>query len=1290
MADVFLGSVYAKLELRDGDLGASVNAAKRSLNGLDGSMAASAAAGEASGAKIGAAFGAVAGVVQSLTTKAFDALTASIGGGIRRFDTLQNYPKIMQNLGYSAEESSKSIQKMSENAKGLPVSLDALASSTKQLAPFTKNLTEATDLSSALSDAFLAAGSSVADTNRGMTQYTQMLAKGKVDMGAWNTLQETMGSSLQQVSKKLLGATGTTQGLYSKLQEGEISFHDFNQAILSLDKEGLPGLKNFRDQAFDATGGIQTTLDNLGAAFNRFWENLIKDVGSENIRTFFSQLGKSAESMGKTIGSAIKFVMPYVQSFMQFMIDNAPIVEKVILGLVAALVGFKVVKGVVGILKPVAGIFGSLGKAATAAAPIAKAGASIGSGVGGFIANSLKPLGDPKVLMGAASVAVIGVALIAMAFAFNQIAGMKVDIAKLGIMALAVPIAAGIFALVGTFGVYAAIGGIATAIIGGGLAAVSAGMSYASNEAKNIDFGSLMKLTGIIVLVSGILAGVSAWATFAAIGAVASAVIGGGLLVASMGLAKASLFVGQIDIGKIVKFSGMLGIVSVILGTLAGFSIFGAVGSIATMVISGGLLVSSLALMAVSKNVDSIKEDNIDRLLGIIAKTTLVLAALSGLSVFAAIGSVVTSVISGGVALAAIQLAIAAEYARRLKPEDLDKLGDMLKKISEWDTGGVFKNLSNMVSSTVMAATARMVRDVSHTLSTIVPVDDKAIDSIKKNMKNFSELETGGVMKSLGNMLSTDMLGKTATNIKDIITTLSGLKSLDNSVIDSLKKNITTLSELETGGVMKSLGDMWASGNLQKVAENIKKIVNDLTGLKAPDNGVINALKTAITNLSKIEIQGNGLFQNKGADAEQLAGIVSKIREMADKLSGFPSIDYGKVLGFVNSIKVFDRIDDNARNGVRRLNELGDSLSNINWIKSILGNVPEGIWENTLRLVNSIKLFDRIDDNARNGAMRLATMKDSLGNIDWVKKILGDVPADLPVKAQSLVDAINKLGGINVDTGRLRGLGLDLVNNLINGIKTGIGSIGDVGRSLQGAFWNAIQAKMSDEFYQGVAMANQFINGLRSKNGDIASVGRNMQGALWNAIQGKMQDEYWQGAAMAGKFVEGLKSKNGEFYGVGSNAVQGFINGANSKNPYSTGWNIASRFLQGLKDKGKEGSPWKTTFQSGAWAGEGFANGILRSEDGVVRAASTIADAVMDTMNLDNMGNMMVTPNMTELNSSVRSLSSSIDLKDVDRANEVAIYGNISINSSATNGASLLDDLARATILSDKGMATAV
>lgn len=39
-------------------------------------------------------------------------------------DTLNNYPKVMSNLGIATEDAQKSINKMSEKLSGLPTTLD--------------------------------------------------------------------------------------------------------------------------------------------------------------------------------------------------------------------------------------------------------------------------------------------------------------------------------------------------------------------------------------------------------------------------------------------------------------------------------------------------------------------------------------------------------------------------------------------------------------------------------------------------------------------------------------------------------------------------------------------------------------------------------------------------------------------------------------------------------------------------------------------------------------------------------------------------------------------------------------------------------------------------------------------------------------------------------------------------------------------------------------------------------------------------------------------------------------
>ena len=129
--------------------------------------------------------------------------SSSFDGAINRFDTMQSYPKVMKSLGFSIEQSQKSVAKLNQSVQGLPTNLADVVTTSKSLSAVTSNIDKATDTTIALNHAFLASGSSSEDASRGLQQYSQMLAKGTVDMESWRTLQETMAPALTKVSKKL-------------------------------------------------------------------------------------------------------------------------------------------------------------------------------------------------------------------------------------------------------------------------------------------------------------------------------------------------------------------------------------------------------------------------------------------------------------------------------------------------------------------------------------------------------------------------------------------------------------------------------------------------------------------------------------------------------------------------------------------------------------------------------------------------------------------------------------------------------------------------------------------------------------------------------------------------------------------------------------------------------------------------------------------------------------------------------------------------------------------------------
>lgn len=205
----------------------------------------------------------VAGVgVTKVIGATMNVLSSSFDGAINRFDTMQSYPKVMKSLGFEVEQSQKSVAKLNQSVQGLPTSLADVVTTSKSLAAVTGNIDKATDTTIALNHAFLASGSSSEDASRGLQQYSQMLAKGTVDMQSWRTLQETMAPALTKVAKKLGITSGNANELYAALQNGTITFDQFNDAIIECDTE----TGGFADTALEASKGIKTSMTNIKSA----------------------------------------------------------------------------------------------------------------------------------------------------------------------------------------------------------------------------------------------------------------------------------------------------------------------------------------------------------------------------------------------------------------------------------------------------------------------------------------------------------------------------------------------------------------------------------------------------------------------------------------------------------------------------------------------------------------------------------------------------------------------------------------------------------------------------------------------------------------------------------------------------------------------------------------------------------------------------------------------------------------------------------------------------------------
>ena len=244
--------------------------------------------------------GAVAGIASTVFSKVASVVTGSLNSAISRADQMNNFPKVMKNLGYSATDAAASIKKISDALDGLPTTSSAMTGMVQQLAPLTSNLDEATDIALAFNNAMLAGGASTMEQENALTQYTQMLSAGKVDMQAWRSIQAAMPGQLNQVAEAMMGAGHNANDLYEAMKSGKFSFDDFNKAVMDLNQNGFGKYASFAQQAKDATQGIGTAMENVKNRVAKAVQKVIDAVGVENIagaiNRFSSQFGKVGDA----------------------------------------------------------------------------------------------------------------------------------------------------------------------------------------------------------------------------------------------------------------------------------------------------------------------------------------------------------------------------------------------------------------------------------------------------------------------------------------------------------------------------------------------------------------------------------------------------------------------------------------------------------------------------------------------------------------------------------------------------------------------------------------------------------------------------------------------------------------------------------------------------------------------------------------------------------------------------------------------------------------------------------
>lgn len=253
-------------------------------------------------------------MISSAISTAMSAVSGSLDSAISRVDTLNQFPKVMSNLGFSTEDADAALSKLSDGIQGLPTALDEIVGNTQTLSLTLGDLGKGTDVALALNDGMLTYGASSSQVSNAVYQLNQMISAGSYDLASWRSVIESAPGYMDQVAESCLGAGSSANDLREALNDGTVTTEQFLDAIVTLDQEGSDSVVAFSEQAKTATGGIATSFTNVKTAVTKNLANFIDAVNgtdgniskiADSMKQVVNDIGSAALPLGEALGTVV-------------------------------------------------------------------------------------------------------------------------------------------------------------------------------------------------------------------------------------------------------------------------------------------------------------------------------------------------------------------------------------------------------------------------------------------------------------------------------------------------------------------------------------------------------------------------------------------------------------------------------------------------------------------------------------------------------------------------------------------------------------------------------------------------------------------------------------------------------------------------------------------------------------------------------------------------------------------------------------------------------------------------
>lgn len=461
----------------------------------------------------------------------------------------------------------------------------------------------------------------------------------------------------------------------------------------------------------------------------------------------------------------------------------------------------------------------------------------------------------------------------------------------------------------------------------------------------------------------------------------------------------------------------------------------------------------------------------------------------------------------------------------------------------------------------------------------------------------------------------------------------------------------TGLASLPTEGGLFS-----GSVNLDSFKDNAAKLGEALAAFQEKVSGVltsninsaVHAGENIIELMKQVPTEGGvaGFFtgsQNFSGFATAMGNFGNGIKSFATNAEGVSTETIQPIIDAGNSIIEM----------LKQIPSEGGAL------QMLTGSADYSGFSGTMTaLARGISNFSRISQE--NGGVSSESIQTAVDGLTVLGQFCKDyLPGFNADGATAFVDTLNKLGEVNVqeivnafsnsqDVAELSGR--DFMAALLRGIDSEVQVILQYCGNLAYLVAQAIGTGDNGTFFSvGLACMGSLSNGMQSGFSQVAETAGSLTERLQRAIEGRGHVPFNNaGVALMGELSAGLQngvstaveaistamdrsvskinSYSGGFRAAGMNCARGFANGIRSGINLAkvAGGQLGRAALNAAKAAIDSHSPSKEFYKLGVYSGEGFSNGMDKSETIVSKSATNMATSALDavTYAMSSIGSM--------------------------------------------------------------------